>query len=171
MDIALLTANANQLRHTMELCEPFRWYFQTIFSYRDFYMRALKVELNLISDFRDRCEFSSAGLFSLSYSPSPFCCRWQCLIFFWLLKDLIWIWNWKQSPSLFRWWPLASCWLSDWPVVRRTSPSATSTTPPSAAWPSSSSSSTSSPPPLGGRIMIALQLFEVEALHWRGRKE
>ena len=24
MDIALLTANANQLRHTMEICEPFR---------------------------------------------------------------------------------------------------------------------------------------------------
>ena len=24
MDIALLTANANQLRHTMELCEPLR---------------------------------------------------------------------------------------------------------------------------------------------------
>ena len=24
MDIALLTANANQLRHTLEICEPFR---------------------------------------------------------------------------------------------------------------------------------------------------
>ena len=71
-------------------------------------------------------------------------------------------------PPLLRWSPLASCWSSASPAVRRTMLSATSTTPPSAAWPSSSSSSTSSPLPLVGRIMIASLMFRKGR---RGEKE
>ena len=60
MDIALLTANANQLRHTLEICEPFRWDLSSF-----------------LTELRDK--YSSSGLSLLSYCPSPFCFRWQCL--------------------------------------------------------------------------------------------